>query len=212
MITQLKLCLVTERYDNDFILAALSGGVTLIQYRDKFKSFSDQLHAALSLKVLLKPYAIPLIINDNVELAKTVDADGVHLGQSDQSPLDARKILGPDKIIGLSIENLEQLENANQLSCINYVAASALFPTPSKTNCNYYWGLDGLKDFVRRSRHPVITIGGITASNVFDVMQSGVVGVAVISAIHGSNPKSAAKQLMHEILRGEQHVGKITTP
>ena len=205
----LKLCLVTERYDNRFIEDAISGGVTLIQYRDKTKSFDEKLHAALSLKVLLEPYGIPLLINDNIELAKMVNAEGVHLGQLDRSPEMAREILGPDKIIGLSIENLEQLNTANQLKSINYVAASALFPTPSKTNCQKYWGLDGLKDFVSRSTYPVITIGGIHVGNVYDVMQCGVVGVAVISAIQSQpHPEYAAKQLMQEILRGESHARK----
>jgi thiamine-phosphate pyrophosphorylase len=144
----LKLCLVTERYDDAFIQDAISGGVTLIQYRDKTKSFEEKLHAARLLKNLLKVHGIPYIINDNIELAKIIDADGVHLGQLDRSPEMAREILGHDKIIGLSIETLEQLETANQLKSINYVAASALFPTPSKTNCQKYWGLEGLKDFV----------------------------------------------------------------
>ncbi|MDX2164117.1 MAG: thiamine phosphate synthase [Gammaproteobacteria bacterium] len=209
MTTYLKLCLVTERYDKDFIQDAIHGGVTLIQYRDKTKSFDEKLHAAKCLKDLLNAHNIPFIINDNIELAKIVDADGVHLGQLDRSPEIAREILGPDKIIGLSIENLEQLDTANQLNSINYVAASALFPTPSKTNCEKYWGLDGLKDFVSRSIHPVITIGGIALSNVFDVMQCGVVGVAVISAIESNyNPEYAARQLMQEIVRGESHARK----
>jgi len=200
----LKLCLVTERYDDAFIQDAISGGVTLIQYRDKTKSFEEKLHAARLLKNLLKVHGIPYIINDNIELAKIIDADGVHLGQLDRSPEMAREILGHDKIIGLSIETLEQLETANQLKSINYVAASALFPTPSKTNCQKYWGLEGLKDFVLHSTHPVITIGGINANNVYDVMRCGVVGVAVISAIQSQpNPTHAAKQLMREILRGE---------
>lgn len=206
---QLKLCLVTERYDSHFIQSAISGGVTLVQYRDKTKPFSEQLFAAQSLKKILKPYSVPLIINDNIELAKRSDADGVHLGQSDQSPDMARKILGPNKIIGLSIENLEQLEKANPLSCLNYVAASALFPTPSKLNCEQYWGLAGLKKCVERSRHPTITIGGITAENVFEIMQCGVVGVAVISAIQShANPELAARELRDEILRGEQYARK----
>lgn len=199
---------MTDKYDSRFIQDAIAGGVTCIQYRDKAKNIDELFSAAQCLKILLSPHKIPLIINDNVELAKLVDADGVHLGQSDLSiSVDtARKLLGPTKIIGLSIENLAQLEEANQLNSINYVAASALFPTPSKTNCKNYWGLEGLKQFVHISKHPVITIGGINISNINSVMQCGVIGVAVISAIQDSpNTKHAAQDLICQINTGENY-------
>ena len=206
MIKQLKLCLVTDKYDSRFIQDAISGGITCIQYRDKTKNFDELFVAAFSLKALLAPSKIPLIINDNVELAKLIDADGVHLGQSDLAIDEARKLLGPTKIIGLSIENLDQLEKANQLNSINYVAASALFPTPSKINCKNYWGLAGLKQFVQISKHPAITIGGINLSNINSVMACGVIGVAVISAIQNSlDVRQAAQNLIYQINIGQNY-------
>lgn len=208
----LKLCLVTHiksRSIDDYqkiILSAIRGGVTSIQLREKNLSFKDLKSLALSLQTLLKPYKIPFIINDNVALAKEIDADGVHLGQTDISPIDARKLLGKDKIIGLSIESFQELEIANQLDCINYIAASAVFQSKTKNNCRTIWGLDGLKEIVKKSIHPVIAIGGINSKNINDVMECGAAGVAVISAIHDHpQPEVMADIMLHKI-KGAKYV------
>jgi thiamine-phosphate pyrophosphorylase len=202
----LKLCLVTHAKDipllqyKQFILQVIAGGVTSIQLREKFKNTTELYQIARELKILLHPIKIPLIINDHVELAKEINADGVHLGQTDFSPHDARKMLGPSKIIGLSIETLDQLKIANQLNCINYVAASAIFPSTTKTNCKTIWGLEGLRDFTQQSKHPVIAIGGINENNVKQVIKHGAAGVAVIHALHShSNPRDAAINLITQI-------------
>lgn len=209
----LKLCLVTEpkhasldAYLN-FLEQAILGGVTAIQIRDKHHSFATVYQSALAIKALLSSYSIPLIINDSIELAQRIDADGIHLGQSDMPPLDARKLLGKDKIIGLSIETLEQLDVANTLDCIDYVAASAIFKSKTKLDCKTLWGLDGLKQFSQASKHPVIAIGGITKDNVRQVVQHGASGIAVVSAIHDHpNPKLAAENFIQEINQGIHYV------
>jgi thiamine-phosphate pyrophosphorylase len=188
---ELKLCLVTHRknqpvdsYINFIIQAIQHYGVTSVQLREKNLSQTEVFTFARDLKSVLKPLHIPLIINDYVEIAEAVDAEGVHLGQSDISPTEARKLLGPDKIIGWSIESFSELVEANKLTCLNYVAASAVFPSATKTDCKTIWGLDGLKEIVENSKHPVVAIGGINFSNLEKVMAQGVCGVAMVSALH----------------------------
>lgn len=209
----LKLCLVThpdfpslDNYEH-FIWHAVQGGVTSVQLRNKTGPPSQMRELAMTLINFLRPLHVPLIINDDVDFAKTVGADGVHLGQSDRSPVEARQILGKDKIIGLSIETMEQLELANRLACIDYIAASAVFSSQTKTDCKTIWGLDGLKKISETSKHPVVAIGGITIGNVWDVMNAGACGVAVVSAIHDSaEPEKAARQLIQEINKGGSYV------
>lgn len=202
----LKLCLITNaqfaafpQYE-EFILQAVAGGVTLIQLRDKSKNLAQIRQMALSLKKILKPFNVLLLINDHLEIAKEIDVDGIHLGQSDHSPLEAREILGPDKIIGWSVETLDELAKANQLDCIDYIAASAVFPSKTKADCKTIWGLEGLRRIAQISKHPVVAIGGIEQWNVQGVIDHGACGAAVISAIHDSpDPKRAASELIAEI-------------
>lgn len=207
----LTLCLVTHLNNQsiqsykDFLLQAIAGGVTSIQLRLKNQTALDFYECAREMKALIDPFHIPLIINDHVELAKKINAAGVHLGQSDMSPKDARKILGLKKKIGWSIETLEQLHVANELSCIDYVAASAVFQSKTKTDCKTIWGIEGLKNVVTLSKHPVVAIGGIHFHNAKDVIATGVKGIAVVSEIHDAvDPRHAAEKLI-SIYRGENH-------
>jgi thiamine-phosphate pyrophosphorylase len=203
----LTLCLVTNLQNQpfslyqDFILKAIEGGISSVQLREKDKSASEIKQLALALKATLRPFNIPLIINDHVEIAKEIDAEGIHIGQGDLSPTDARKILGPAKIIGWSVETLQELEIANQLTCIDYIAASAVFPSKTKPDCKTIWGISGLRQLTKLSTHPVIAIGGITLNNIGKVIESGACGAAVISAIHDHDPRKAANDLMTEINR-----------
>ncbi len=200
------LCLVTQIKDYtlpkylELLEEAILGGVTHVQFRAKSLSRFETYVWVYALKKFLDSKNIPLIINDNVALTEVVDAYGVHLGQTDGSPEAARARLGPDKCIGLSIESLDELHLANQLDCIDYVAASAVFPTPTKTNLKKIWGLHGLSKFVEQSKHPVIAIGGIHTQNITRVMEQGVLGVAVVSAIQASNTiEQTTKQLKEAI-------------
>lgn len=204
-INTLKFCLVTKTFPleslNDytqFVLKTIAGGVSAVQLR--IKDLKQAKYLAEHFKTILTPLGIPLIINDHVQLAYEIDAAGVHLGQEDMPPILARKILGEQKIIGLSIENIAQLHLANQISAIDYVAASAIFPSKNKTDCKNYWGIDGLKNFVQQTHHPVIAIGGIEESNITEVIATGTFGVAVIGALHDAkNPQVAANQLRNQI-------------
>ncbi len=202
----LRLCLVTNLKNQSFssyrpfLLKAIQGGITSVQLREKTNNLVEFKKLALQFKSTLRPFNIPLIINDHVEMANEIDAEGIHLGQSDLSPEEARKIVGLKKIIGWSIESMKELEIANQLTCIDYVAASAVFPSKTKTDCKTIWGINGLWQIAQQSRHPVMAIGGITLDNIGAVIDNGACGAAVVSAIHDhDDPRQAAENLMTEI-------------
>ena len=184
----LKLYLVTDRDLSlgrsleDVVSKAVKGGVTIVQLREKDASTGEFVALARRLMSILKPLGIPLIINDRVDVALAVDADGVHIGQSDMAYADARRLLGPDKIIGLSVESLEDLEAANALD-VDYVGISPVYGTPTKTDTAEPFGLEGLRRAVEMSVHPTVAIGGMNAATIGEVMEAGADGVAVVSAI-----------------------------
>jgi len=179
----------------DIVLQAVKAGVTIVQLREKDSSTRDFIDLAVRMKSLLAPYKVPLVINDRVDVALACDADGVHIGQSDMPYSIARKLLGPDKIIGLSAENLNQVEESNSLD-IDYIGVSPVFSTPTKTDTAMPFGLEGLARAVKISRHPVVGIGGMNRNTAADVMAQGADGIAVVSAIIAADdPFAAAKQL-----------------
>ena len=184
----LKLYLGTDRELSlgrsleEVVSEAVKGGVTVVQLREKDASTGEFIELARRLMKLLKPLDIPLIINDRVDVALAVDADGVHIGQSDMSYEDARRLLGPDKIIGLSVESFEDIEAANALD-VDYIGISPVYGTPTKTDTAEPFGLEGLRKAVQMSAHPTVAIGGMNASTIAEVMAAGTDGVAVVSAI-----------------------------
>ncbi len=208
----LKITLVTNQNKtplSDYlalIKTCAEAGVTAVQLRDKQSSYQDCLAFGKALKTVLAPFSIPLIINDNIDLAIELDADGVHLGQTDGCPITARQRLGSQKIIGISIDSIENLLIANQLP-IDYVGIGAIFPTYNKNNVATVWGLEGLSHLSSISKHPIIAIGGINESNAEDVMRSGAHGIAVIGAIHDSVcPTDTVKKLLLKIdHQGSRH-------
>jgi thiamine-phosphate pyrophosphorylase len=197
----LKLYLVTDRDLSlgrsleEVVSEAVKGGVTIVQLREKEASTGEFVALARRLMSILKPLGIPLIINDRVDVALAVDADGVHIGQSDMAYADARRLLGPDKIIGLSVESLEDLEAANALD-VDYVGISPVYGTPTKTDTAEPFELEGLRKAVEMSVHPTVAIGGMNARTIGEVMEAGADGVAVVSAICSAEDISkAAKEL-----------------
>lgn len=202
----LKLYYVTDRAVNtdewlmQTVEQAVTGGVTMVQLREKDTPQAEIIMLGKKLKALLKPYKVPLIINDNAEICREVGADGVHLGQTDMHPDEARKLLGEHAIIGLSLENMQQVEAANQLKTIDYVAASPVFTTSTKLDCKAAWKLEGLKQLTRISYHPVVGIGGINLSNLPGVIQAGAKGIAVVSSIQSQADKQPiSSQLLGEV-------------
>ncbi len=194
----LSLYLVTNRGTlalEDFfriIRQSIDGGVKVVQLREKEASAREMCAIGRSLHSFLKPLGIPLIINDRVDVAHAVNADGVHLGQSDLSVAEARAILGKQAIIGLSVETIEQAIAASDED-VDYLAASPVFQTKTKSDCSRPWGLEGLKQLCSISRHPIVAIGGINETNVEKILDCGAAGVAIVTAIFNAPcPKTAA--------------------
>ncbi|MEH0007818.1 MAG: thiamine phosphate synthase [Flavobacteriales bacterium] len=183
----------------EIVEQAVWGGVTMVQLREKTADTKTRLQIAFALKETLIGYAVPLIINDRVDVALAVDADGLHIGQRDMPYEMARKLLGGDKIIGLSVENMRQVEDANQLD-VDYISISPVFVTPTKPEAKNAFGIEGLKRAVRISKHKTVAIGGIHLENVSEIIRAGVDGVSVVSAIvKAQNPSSAAAELIKNI-------------
>lgn len=209
----LKLYLVTDRnlsMDRSLekiVSEAVSGGVTIVQLREKATSTGEFVELARKLMEVLKPSGVPLIINDRVDVALAVDADGVHIGQSDMKYEDVRRLLGPDKIIGLSVENLEDIEMANTLD-VDYIGISPVYSTPTKTDTAHPFGIEGLKKAIMLSSHPTVAIGGINKETAAEVLRTGCDGIAVVSAISSAdNPAQAASELrkLTREVRGYEH-------
>lgn len=203
----LSFCLVASQGNLSFqdffnvIKQSIEGGVTFVQLREKSMSTSDMVNLGKKLILFLKPYSVPLIINDRVDVAHMIGADGVHLGQSDLNVKEARALLGKSAMIGLSVETEEQALLAED-DDVDYLAASPVFTTTTKLDCQFPWGLDGLKKLCSISRHPILAIGGIDETNVKEVMQCGAVGIAVVSAIFNAPcPKTAALGLSKTLSR-----------
>ncbi|PSW14291.1 thiamine phosphate synthase [Photobacterium rosenbergii] len=196
-----RLYLVTDEYQDieqlEFVIReAIAGGVTMVQLREKHGDIRAFIQRAEAIKPMLQEAGIPLIINDRVDVALAVDADGVHLGQSDMPADVARRLIGDDKILGLSVENEQQLEAAQSLP-LDYLGLSAIFPTTTKTDTVYAWGLEGLAKASAFSQLPLVAIGGINESNIRAVVEAGADGIALVSAIcHADSPKDASQQLL----------------
>jgi thiamine-phosphate pyrophosphorylase len=188
----------------DIVKQALRGGVTIIQLREKELDTRQFIERAAALKKILKPYNVPLIINDRVDIALAVEADGVHIGQSDM-PLElVKKIVPPDMIIGLSVETLRQVKEAEGLD-VDYLGVSPVFSTPTKTDFDVKpWGLEGLRKARAISKHIIVGIGGINADNAGDVIKAGADGIAVVSGIcSAGNPETASRELI-QIVRNSK--------
>ena len=183
---------------------ALQGGATFIQLREKNLDQDHFMEEALELKKLCAAYHVPFVINDNVEIAAKMDADGVHVGQSDMEAGDVRAKLGPDKIIGVSAQTVEQAILAEQRGA-DYLGVGAVFPTSSKDDVDVL-PYETLKAICEAVSIPVVAIGGISQENVAKLAGSGICGVAVISAIYAAKNIQAAaadlKSATSEMLKG----------
>jgi thiamine-phosphate pyrophosphorylase len=209
-----KLMLVTNKGVKDekeylsFIENCAKAGITSVQLREKELHGEELISFGLHLKSILKFHGVPLIVNDSLELTQILDAEGVHLGQKDGSAMAARQVLGNKKIIGISIDTLEQLKAANDLP-LNYVGIGSIFPTNSKKNVQTFWGLEKLKEATSLSKHPVIAIGGINADNITKVINAGADGIAAIEAFHQKDGSMATQRLRHLLDLTLEVKGKI---
>ena len=184
--------------------AAVDGGATLVQLRDKLGSTRRLVAQARELKAVLAPRSIPLLVNDRVDVALAAAADGVHVGQDDMEPADARRLLGPGAIIGLSVKTVAQAQAA-PVEAVDYVCIGGVFATTSKHNPDPPVGVDGLRTILgvirgRAPRLPVGAIAGIDATNAAAVMAAGVDGIAVISALSLAPDVVAAARTLRGIV------------
>lgn len=207
----LSLYLVTDRplaLGRDLLQVvsqAVRGGVTLVQLREKHATTREFVELGRALKQILGPTGVPLLINDRLDIAQAIDADGVHLGQSDMPYADARAILGPDKIIGVSIENDAQAAEAEGQD-VDYIALSPVYLTDTKTDTSAALGLEGVRRISAATSHPVCAIGGMNARTAADVIRAGADGIAVVSAIMSApDPEAAAAGLLQIVRNAKKH-------
>lgn len=195
------LYLVTDEpkaYTNSLIEgveAAIAGGVTMVQYRPTNESGRIMYETAHILATRLRKQGIPLIINDRLDLALAVQADGLHLGQNDLPVAVARKLLGKHSLLGLSITDPKQLE-AVDFALVDYLGAGPVFSTTTKSDAAPAIGLENLAHIVRNSPIPVVAIGGIHCANAKPVFDTGVAGLAIVSALsRTASPEQAARDI-----------------
>lgn len=200
----LRLYAVTDRtwldgrtlYDD--VEKALKGGVTLLQLREKNMSTDDFINSAKEIKSLCEKYNVPLIINDNVDVAKAVNAYGVHIGQNDMPAHEARKILGKNKIIGVTAKTVEQAQKAEKDGA-DYLGSGAIFGTTTKGDAKEM-DMQTLKSITSSVNIPVVAIGGIDGDNVLQLNGTGIVGAAVVSGIFAQDDiETATKDLYNKI-------------
>jgi thiamine-phosphate pyrophosphorylase len=199
-----KLTLITNKQNTPlneylaFINICARFGITCVQLREKELSRDELYYFGKKLLALLKPFSIPLIINDDLNLCLALQADGLHLGQTDGDIISARKKLGDKKILGLSCSSYEQICLANILP-INYVGVGAIFATKNKKDAQIM-GLDKLKTITTFSKKPVIALGGINEHNAYTVIKAGAHGIAGIAMFHNTkDPKNITKNLFNAV-------------
>ena len=184
----------------------IADSATLVQLRDKHRSTRVMMEEARVLRAVLEPKGVPLLINDRVDVALAAEADGVHIGQDDMSPGDARLLLGRAAIIGLSVKTVDQARTV-PLDLLNYVAIGGVYGTTSKDNTDPPIGISGLRAIVdviraRQPKFPICAIAGINADNAADVISAGADGVAVISALSLAPDPALAAQDLRAVVDG----------
>jgi len=209
MPINLDLYLVTDRdlskgRSLDWVVEkAAKGGITIVQLREKDIETKNFIEEAKRIKKILEPYNIPLIINDRVDVALAIGADGVHLGQNDMPYPMARQILGNDSIIGVSVESIKQAEEANQFD-VDYIAISPVFKTPTKEELTQELGIIGVQKITGLSKHPSVGIGSIKPHNAESIIKAGADGLAVVSAIcSADDPEKAASELRAKVQKAK---------
>ena len=200
-----SLYLVTDRSlargraSSDVVREAVAGGVTCVQLREKNCGTREFMEEARAVRAATRALGVPLIVNDRVDVALAVGADGVHLGQQDMAIADARRLGPPGWIIGVSAETVADAVRAEKEGA-DYIGVSPVFATPTKTDAAPPLGLSGLRHMRAATKIPLVAIGGIHAGNARDVIRAGADGLAVVSAIvAAADPRAAAEALRRKI-------------
>jgi thiamine-phosphate pyrophosphorylase len=206
-----SLYLVTDRglargrSNIEIVTAAVRGGVSVVQLREKDCSTREFIEQGLAIKKILKDHGVPLIINDRLDVAQAVDADGVHLGQTDMQLAFAKRILGDSMIIGISAESVQDAIEAEKGGA-DYLGVSPIYATPTKTDAAPALGLDGLREIRKAVGLPLVGIGGLNTENAADVIRNGADGVAVVSAIVAADDPETAAGSLKKIIAGARQV------
>jgi thiamine-phosphate pyrophosphorylase len=195
LVTDAALC--GPRGVEAVVAAAVRGGATCVQLREKQLDTRPFVERARALKALLAPLGVPLIINDRLDVALAAGADGVHVGQSDLPPEDVRRLM-PHALIGLSVENPEQVRAAADMP-VDYLGVSPVFSTPSKQDTAPALGLEGLRAMRALTDLPLIAIGGIDLNNAAQVLAAGADGLAVVRALCAAPDPVAAAQALRQL-------------
>lgn len=188
------------RGEEEIVVAAARGGATAVQLRSKELTARQLYLTGLSLRRLTRELGLLFIVNDRVDVALAVDADGVHLGQDDLPLEAARRLMGRRRIIGISVDTVEEAERA-QRGGADYLGAGPVFATSSKADAGPVMGPEGLREICRAVRIPVVGIGGVNAQNARRVVEAGAAGVAVISAVVSAPDVTAATAALRAALR-----------
>jgi thiamine-phosphate pyrophosphorylase len=177
------------------VVAAVRGGATAVQLRDKRASDAELIEQGKALKAALADTRVPLIVNDRLKVAAAIGADGLHLGQSDGELAEARAVLGAEAILGLSVQRLDQLQ-ALEPQLVNYLGVGPVFDTATKPDHSAPLGFDGLAQLCAASRLPAVAIGGLRAEHAASVWSAGGVGMALVSAICAApDPEFATREI-----------------
>lgn len=184
----------------EIVRAALEGGVGVVQYREKSASTRAMVEQASILARLCREKGACFLVNDRLDVALAVDADGVHLGQDDMPPFTARKLLGPGKLVGVTVHNEEEIAAAESRGA-DHLSLAPVFATSTKKDHQAPLGTEGLRKLVEQCRLPTVAIAGINASNASRVMAAGVGGICVASAVVGAEDPRRAAQELHGIVR-----------
>lgn len=194
-----RICLVTDRQLAggrslaDIVGAAIQGGVTMVQLREKDATTREFLEEARAIKSLLAPHGVPLVINDRVDIALAVDAEGIHVGQTDM-PIEQVRALAPGRIVGLSITNATQMARGDTRLC-DYLGVGPLYLQQTKPNASTPLGVDGFAKLRAMTDKPVMAIGGLKAGNSAPVLAAGADGLAIVSGIVAApDPRAAAAE------------------
>lgn len=189
-----RACLPEGKSLPQAVLEAIEGGITMLQLREKELKGEDLLNLAKELQMICRKSGIPFIINDDVELCRIIDADGVHVGQEDMAPEEARSIIGPGKIVGVTAKTVEQAGIAWRNGA-DYLGSGALYGSATKKDA-IYMTKETFKDIIRSVEIPVVGIGGINQDNASGLIGTGAAGIAVVSSIFGQEDiKVAAEKL-----------------
>lgn len=204
MRLDLRVYVITDRTfrgrsHEDVARAALVGGATVLQLRDKQASGRELVGWARQLRALTRRARVTFLVNDRVDVALAADADGAHVGDEDLPVADARRLLGPGRVVGASAGTVEEALRAQQEGA-DYLGVGPVFPTATKADAGTAIGLEGLRRIASAVRIPVVGIGGITADNAAEVIRAGAAGVAVISAVAGADDMVQAARRLREVV------------